>query len=97
LPGAILVAAAILLSIFPVLRNGIRKPAAICFILAASVFVLYYAKFAAFPRMQTRFVLPVLPFLILMTGPFFESISKKQKWIYPILIPLFLYNAVCCL
>lgn len=95
-PGAILVAAAALWSIFLVLRGSLRRPAAICFLLAASVFALYYAKFAAFPRMQTRFVLPVLPFLILMAGPFFEFCAPRRNWIYPILIPLFLYNAVCC-
>jgi len=95
-PGAILIAIGILLSIFPVLRGGLRRPATICFLLCASVCALYYGKFASFPRMQTRFALPVVPFLILMAGPFLESVWKKRIWIFPVVVPLLLYNAVCC-
>ena len=98
LPGALLIAAAITMSILLLIRRGdFRSPAAICFALAASLFLLYYAKIGAFPHMQTRYVLPVVPFLILMTGPFLQVFVRgRPKWIYPILVPLLLYNSICC-
>ncbi|MEY2531009.1 MAG: hypothetical protein QOI96_1094 [Verrucomicrobiota bacterium] len=97
LPGAFLIAAAITMSILLLFKWGdLRSPAAICFALAASLVLFYYAKIGSFPRMQTRFALPVVPFLILMAGPFFHVFAERPKWIYPILVPLLLYNSICC-
>ena len=97
-PGTVLIAAAITMSIFIIIRRGdFRSPAAICFALAASVFLVYYAKIGSFPRSQTRFTLPVAPFLILMTGPFWRAMAARRQWISALLVPVLLYNAVCCL
>jgi hypothetical protein len=97
LPGAVLVAAAITMSILFILRRrNFRSPATLCFALAAGVFLVYYAKIGSFPRTQTRFILPVAPFLILMTGPFWRAMSSRPKWISALLIPVLTYNAVCC-
>jgi hypothetical protein len=96
LPGALLIAAAIAMSILLLIRRGdFRSPAANCFALAASLFLLYYAKIGAFPHMQTRYALPVVPFLILMAGPFLQTIAGH--WPSVLLLPLLFYNSVCCL
>ena len=95
-PGALLLAIAITVSLLLLIkRRDFRSPAAICFALAASLFLLYYAKIGAFPHMQTRYALPVVPFLILMAGPFLQTI--EGHWPYVLLLPLFFYNSVCCL
>ena len=65
------------------------------FVLAASVFVLYYLKFGSFSRIETRFVLPVMPFLVLMMGPFLELCTRRSVWIYVTLIPVLFYNCIC--
>ena len=97
-PGAILITAAAISSLIViVMRRDFRSPSAACFALAASVFLLYFAVIGSFPRMESRFVLPAVPFLILMAGPFLQTIATKRRWIYPILVPLLLYNALCCL
>ncbi len=95
-PGAIMIGAAITISILLLIRRGdFRSPAAICFALTVSLFLLYYAKIGAFPHMQTRYALPVVPFLILMAGPFLQMI--EGHWPYVLLLPLLFYNSVCCL
>jgi hypothetical protein len=96
-PGTVLIAAAIIMSIFIIIRyRDFRKPAAMCFALVASVFLVYYAEIGSFPRTQTRFILPVVPFLILMTGPFWRATAARPQWISALLVPVLLYNAVCC-
>jgi hypothetical protein len=95
-PGTLLIATAITISILLLIRRGdFRSPAAICFALATSLFLLYYAKIGAFPHMQTRYALPVVPFLILMAGPFLQMI--EGHWPYVLFLPLLFYNSVCCL
>jgi hypothetical protein len=95
-PGALLIATAITMSLLLLIRRGdFRSPAAICFALAASLFLLYYVKIGAFPHMQTRYALPVVPFLILMAGPFLQMI--EGHWPYVLFLPLLFYNSVCCL
>ncbi|MBA3833355.1 MAG: glycosyltransferase family 39 protein [Chthoniobacterales bacterium] len=65
------------------------------FLLVASFFVLYYLKIGAFARMPTRFVLPVIPFFIILSGPFLAAMQSRRAWIYAILAPIICYNAVC--
>jgi hypothetical protein len=97
-PGAILIAVASVSSLIViVMRRDFRNPGATCFALAASVFLLYFGIIGSFPRMESRFVLPAVPFLILMAGPFLQTIATKGRWIYPVLLPLLLYNSLCCL
>ena len=97
LPGAILIAVAVLSSFTIVLiRRDLRGPAGSLFAITGSVFLLYFMKFGSFPRMETRFVLPAVPLSILMAGPFFNAIATKQKWAYSVLVPLLLYNCLCC-
>ena len=63
-------------------------------LLLLSVFLLYYYKFGAFPRLEVRFVLPIIPFVLMVTGPFWQ----KVKWhSLPLIIVLFIvvtYNVV---
>jgi Dolichyl-phosphate-mannose-protein mannosyltransferase len=95
-PGALLIAAAVTMSILLLIRRrDFRSPPAICFALAASVSLLYYARIGAFPHTQTRYALPVVPFLILMAGPFLQTIKGHRP--YVLLLPLLVYNSVCCL
>lgn len=69
--------------------------AAKCYLLLASVFLLYALKFGAFPRVPTRFVLPAVPFFILMAGPALQMRWLRTKWIVVALVPIFFYNCVC--
>ena len=96
-PGTVLIAAAILASLAQIAwrpsfsehreRSG--------FLLAASVFALYFIKIGSFPRMETRFVLPSIPFAVLSAGPFLQSAARRARWFYILAVPVLLYNCVC--
>jgi hypothetical protein len=52
----------------------------------------------AFPRTVTRFVLPAIPFLILMIGAALQTVERR-KWcrrcVIALLAPLLIYNCIC--
>lgn len=96
LPGAILLAIGATLSFVIVLTKRERRDAsALCFTLAAVAFALYFLVIGSFPRMETRFVLPAVPFLIFLAGPFLKAASARGRWLYAVLLALLLYNCSC--
>ncbi len=96
LPGAILIAVGVIVSLVMVaLRRRFAAPESLGFALALSVFALYYAKIGSFPRLGTRFVLPAVPFLILMAGPFLKAVEKHWRWLAAACAPILIYNCVC--
>jgi hypothetical protein len=95
IPGAILIASLAILSCIVILRRRDLSDAATRgFILSSAVFLLYFLKVGAFPRTETRYVLPAIPFLILMIGPALQTVEKR-KWILALLLPLLAYNCFC--
>jgi 4-amino-4-deoxy-L-arabinose transferase-like glycosyltransferase len=64
-------------------------------LLILSVFLLYYYKFGSFTRLETRFVLPILPFWMMISAPFWYRIRQKKLFVSSILIILLSYNTVC--
>src|ERR1051325_10540125 len=69
-PGAILIITLAILSCILILkRHDFSNTATRGFMLSSAVFLFYMLKIGAFPRTDTRFVLPAVPFLILMIGP----------------------------
>src|SRR4029453_551607 len=70
IPGAILIAVLAILSCILILRRRDLSDAATRgFALSSAVFLVYFLKVGTFPRAETRYVLPAIPFLILMIGP----------------------------
>ncbi len=92
-PGGILIGALIIISLLLLVRRKIDRRATQCFLLCASVFVLYTLKIGSFPRVPTRFVLPAVPFFILLAAP----ALRRSRFILPLLLPILFYNAVCSL
>jgi len=95
IPDAILIVGLAILSCIVILRRRDISDAATCgFILSSAVFLLYFLKVGAFPRTETRYVLPAVPFLILMIGPALQTFERR-KWILALLVPVLLYNCIC--
>ena len=90
-PGGILIGTLIVISLLLLVRRKIDRRATQCFLLCASVFFLYTLKIGSFPRVPTRFVLPAVPFFILMAAP----ALRRSQIILPLLLPILFYNAVC--
>ena len=95
IPGAILIAVLAILSCILILRrHDLSDFATRGFILSSAVFLLYFLKVGAWPRTETRYVLPAIPFLILMIGPALQTLEKR-KWILALLLPVLAYNCFC--
>lgn len=99
IPGTIVIVLCLLGSAAVVLvrRGPETRNARIGFLIAASVAVLYYLALGSFARIPTRFVLPAVPFLILMAGPLLSALEMKRRaLVVALLVPLTVYNVICC-
>ncbi|XHR29549.1 MAG: glycosyltransferase family 39 protein [Chthoniobacteraceae bacterium] len=95
-PGAVLLGLFALGSLAVVAGRRVPRQAVSGFVVVASFVLLYFAKMGAFPRMETRFVLPVVPFAILLVGPLLCLAGKWPRWAAVGLgIPVLAYNLVC--
>jgi hypothetical protein len=95
IPAAILIAVLAVLSCILILRRRDLSDAATrVFILSGAVFLLYILKIGTFPRAETRYVLPAIPFLILMIGPALQAFERR-KWILALVAPVLIYNCLC--
>ena len=95
MPGAILIAGLAILSCILILkRRDLGNAATRGFTLSGAVFLLYILKIGAFPRTETRYVLPAIPFLILMIGPALQT-CERRKWTLALLLPVLIYNCLC--
>src|SRR5947199_232211 len=95
IPGAILIAGLAIMSCILILRRRDFADAATRgFTLSSAVFLLYILKVGTFPRTETRYVLPAIPFLILMIGPALQTLERR-KWILALLLPVLVYNCLC--
>src|SRR5436190_22656637 len=99
IPGAVLIITLAILSCLLILRRrDLTDAAARGFILSGAVFLLYISKVGAFPRPVTRFVLPAIPFLILMIGAALQMVERR-KWSrrcgIALLLSVLVYNCVC--
>lgn len=99
LPGTIVVAFCIAASLVLLIRRrDDTRNARIGFCIAASVALIYYLSLGSFIRVPARFVLPAVPFIILMTGPFLAVLETRGRMVVQLLIiPVIGYNAICCL
>ena len=64
-------------------------------LLLLSACLLYYYKFGSFPRLPTRFVLPIVPLWLIMSGPFWNKIKSNKIAISVLLLVVISYNAAC--
>ena len=95
IPGAILITVLAILSCILILkRRDLSDAGTRGFTLSSVVFLLYILKIGTFPRTETRYVLPAIPFLILMIGPALQTFERR-KWILGLLVPVLIYNCLC--
>jgi hypothetical protein len=95
IPGALLIAGLAILSCLLILkRRDLSNAATRGFTLSTAVFLLYILKIGTFPRTETRYVLPAIPFLILMIGPALQTLERR-KWPLALLLPVLIYNCLC--
>ena len=99
IPGAILIVALAILSCMLILRRrDLTDAATRGLVLSSAVFFLYFLRVGAFPRTETRYVLPAIPFLILMIGPALQTVERRnwsRRGGIALILPVLIYNCVC--
>lgn len=95
-PAAWLVAGAALASLMVILgRRRLASFEAKTFALATATVLLYFAKMGAFPRVPMRFVLPVIPFLLLLIAPALQAAARRPRLVSLLIAPVIIYNCAC--
>lgn len=95
-PGTYFIALTLILGLGFVLTRAKSSKAWQLFLMAGAVFALYTYKIGAFPRIETRFVLPAAPFLLLMAAAGFGILLKIRILTMPLFATLLAYNLACC-
>ena len=97
IPGAIIIAALIAISLIMVVSKRRASSELHGFLLASGVFLLYYGKFGSFHRAEMRFTLPMGPFLLLMCGPALLLIRspRLRRSLSVLAVPLLIYSCIC--
>jgi len=93
-PGTALVVAGIVAGIIFLAGRNQRNARQLWF-LAAVVFIAYAWKIGSFPRLETRFVLPVAPFALLMAAAGFATLLRAKWLTVPVVAAVLCYNLVC--
>ncbi len=94
-PATIIVACGVLAGLVGLVFSVRRSDAWKLPLLSLAVFALYTWKIGEFPRMTTRFVLPMVPFLLILAAAGF-GILARAKWIFlPVLVAALAYNLAC--
>jgi hypothetical protein len=64
-------------------------------LLTLAVFAVYTWKIGEFPRMTTRFVLPMAPFLLILAASGFGILLRAKRVFLPVLAAAIVFNLVC--
>ncbi len=95
IPFFIVCALAFLYSIFFISTKGVRSLQTKTIFLSLSVLLVYYYKFGSFPRLETRFVLPLVPFLLIVSATLWHTQKQFKKVFLIVAFLLIVYNIVC--
>jgi hypothetical protein len=76
-------------------KDGWKKRAT--FLLCLSVLIPYYIEFGLFPRLETRFVLPIMPLWFLVSGLLWERLQPYKFTFGLLLLSVVGYNLICSL
>lgn len=95
-PGTFFIGIALIFGLAFVVLNLRTTKAWQLWLMAAAVFALYTYKIGAFPRIETRFVLPAAPFLLIMASAGFCIFLKSRILSIPLLVAILAYNLACC-
>jgi hypothetical protein len=86
-------------AVYAIFRSVYKDPAAnqrAATWAAASVLMVYYAKFAPFPRLENRFILPVAPYLLILAAPAVDRLFGCCHRVATVLFgSLAAYNVAC--
>ena len=97
LPASLLLLGLALGSLALLCRRSLQRSELILMIVCGSVFAFYFATIGRFPRMEPRFVLPAVPFAMILAAPALQRIALSRWPATATLGALLIYNIFCSL
>ena len=95
LPSFIFCLTAIGYSIVLTVTKGRQRIQTQTILLSLSVLLLYYYKFGSFPRLETRFVLPLVPFFLVISAALWNQIKENKIVVSALTFIIIGYNIAC--
>jgi hypothetical protein len=95
LPTFVLWSVAGVLAVRLVLGGRLTQPALGGTIMLASVLLPYYAYFGSFERLPTRFVVPVIPYFLILGGAVVEPLPRLRLVVVAAVGGILIYNVIC--
>jgi 4-amino-4-deoxy-L-arabinose transferase-like glycosyltransferase len=93
LPASLLIGLGILFALSRLSRGRADRLETDGLLMLASVIGLYYLYFGSFGRLETRFVLPIAPYALMMIGPLCAAL--RLRYLAPPLAAVLAYNVLC--
>lgn len=94
-PSSLLLIAGAAASLYLLFKKGLTRREVTLMAAAGAVFAFYFITIGKFPRMETRFVLPVIPFALLFAAPACEHVNWRRPLPTTIIFILLAYNVAC--
>ena len=96
IPGSMFLIVSLVLGLIYITSSIRKSKAWHLWLMSAAVFALYTYKIGAFPRVETRFVLPAAPFVLIMASAGFVILLNARIILMPVLLGIVCYNIACC-
>jgi len=94
-PASLLLIAGAVASLYLLFKKRLSRRELTLMAATGAVFAFYFITIGKFPRMETRFVLPVVPFALLFAAPACERVNWRRPLPAAIIVILLAYNVVC--
>jgi hypothetical protein len=95
LPAFVLSCVLVVVSAYCVVSRRVDPCHRISYALPFSVFALYFLYLGSFPRLPTRFVLPAVPFWLMIAGPILRNPPRLRIFAAGTAIAVLTYNLSC--
>jgi len=95
IPASIIVALGFVATLILLRKGALRTCEKVLIAAAGAVFLFYFLTIGGFPRMEDRFVLPVIPFALLLAAPALQRLPISRKLVYLPLLGVLAYNIFC--
>jgi 4-amino-4-deoxy-L-arabinose transferase-like glycosyltransferase len=95
LPSFIFCLTAMAFSIVLTVTRKIQDIQTRTILISLPVLLLYYYEFASFPRLETRFVLPLVPFFLILSAVLWNQIKQYKIIVTAFLFIIIGYNVLC--
>jgi 4-amino-4-deoxy-L-arabinose transferase-like glycosyltransferase len=96
LPASIALAGCVAGTILLLSRGSLSHTERTLVACAGIFFLGYYINIGSFPRMEARFVLPVVPFAFILGAPALQRIRMTEKVPSMLFSAIMVYNLICC-